>query len=92
MTIALDFDSNGQHELIIPSPYRTVLCGVRSAPLRPSASESINATEGKLAQVSYSLAIDGQVLTDIAAARTDDDSIKIAVGTAERQLQIWEPE
>ena len=91
MAIAVDFDSNGQHELIIPSPNRTVLYEVRSAPLKSSAIKNISATEGKLAQISYSSAVDGQIVTNIATARTDDDSITIAVGTAERQLRIWEP-
>lgn len=91
MAIAGDFDSNGQHELIVPSQDRTTLFGISRVSAAPDAIDAISGTQNGI-RVAYSLPIDGRVVTNIAAARTDDGSITIALGTEDGLLQIWGPE
>ncbi len=91
MAIAGDFDSNGQHEVIVPSQNRAMLFGISRASAAPSAIDAISGTQNGI-RIAYSLPVDGRIATNIAGARTDDGLIAIALGTEEGLLQIWGPE
>jgi hypothetical protein len=77
MAVAGDFDGDDQMELLLPNQSRTELGAIRRFP--------------ESAQVVWTLPIDGQMVTNLAAVRLPGDSIALGLGRHDHILRLWLP-
>lgn len=77
MAAAGDFNGDGRFELLLPTQDRTALGGIQR-------------TEGG-AEAIYQLPIGGQMVTNLAAAKTLTGQTAVAVGRDDGVLRIWQP-
>jgi len=77
MAVAGDFDGDGQAELLLPDQARGLLGAVRH--------------DADGATVAWTLPVDGQVTTNLAAVTLADGGLAAGVGRTDGVLRIWQP-
>lgn len=77
MAVAGDFDGDGRTELLLPDQTLSQLGAIRR-------------TEDG-AQVAWTVPLNGQLRTNLAAVTQADDSLALGVGLEEGTLRIWQP-
>lgn len=77
MAVAGELDGDGKIELLLPNQSRTELAAIR------------HSSEG--AEVAWTLQIDGQMVTNLAAMYIPGDGIALALGRQDNVMRIWIP-
>lgn len=77
MGVAGDFDGDGHAELLLPDQARGQLGAIRH--------------DADGATVAWTLPVDGQVTTNLAAVTLENGGLPVGVGRADGVLRIWQP-
>lgn len=75
MALAGDFDGDGQIELLLPNQALSELCAVQRA--------------AKTAQIDWTLDIEGQMTSNLAAVTLNSGEIVVGLGNDQQLLKIW---
>lgn len=75
MSVAGDFDQDGQVELLAPNQEKNKIGGIKRI--------------DKGAELAWSLPIDGRLTTNLATVLFPNDNLAVGVGRQDGYLRIW---